>query len=399
VPSKDLQTPPSEIHNRISRLQSCLQESHTDLAWIQQKADLFYFTGTIQNGHLFVPAHGSPFILIHKNLERAAAESPLETLLPLHSPGEIPAVFRKLAIPIPGNIGLELDVLPANLYLSYQGLFEKSTLTDISPIIRRIRSVKSDYEIGLIRNAARLADAVLEGVASLLRPGITEVELAGKVEAHARQLGHQGIVRMRLWGSELFYGHLLSGPAAAVPSYLSSPTGGEGLSPAVAQGSGFRRIQRHEPVLVDYVFAFNGYLADCARIFSLGKLPEILLEGHRRMLELSAEIRRMARPGTVSGSLYDHAVAFAGTHGMGERFMGADAYRIRFIGHGVGLELDEYPFLAKGQTQVLENGMTLALEPKLIFPGLGVVGIENTHVVGPEGLESLNAFPEEIILL
>ncbi len=391
--------PESDIRKRIARLQSHLERSGTDGALIVQKADLFYFSGTVQNGHLFIPAQGDPVLMVYKNLDRAAAESCIQTLVPLGSPGEIPAVLKTHDFPEPKTLGLELDVIPANLYLSYQGLFPKTTFSDISPAIRSLRAVKSRWEIDQIRLAAQLADRVSGSVQDFLKEGITEVELAGKVESFARKLGHQGIVRMRLWGSELFYGHLLSGPAAAVPSYLSSPTGGQGLSQAVAQGAGFKRIQRHEPVLVDYVFAFNGYLADHARIFSLGPLPQELQEGHRLMMKLSEAIREAARPPVPAGAIWELAAAFARRFGVEDRFMGADDRRIRFVGHGLGLELDEYPFLAKGQTQPLEAGMTLALEPKLVFPGKGVVGIENTLLVTETGLELLTLFPEEVTVL
>jgi Xaa-Pro aminopeptidase len=228
---------------------------------------------------------------------------------------------------------------------------------------------------------------------------MTEIELAGRVEAEARRMGHQGIVRMRLWGSELFYGHLLAGPSGGVPSYLASPTGGPGVSPAVAQGAGFRRIRRHEPILVDYVFAYRGYLSDHARIFSIGALPEELAQAHAAMLKLQKRIMQMATPGTASGAVYDFALEQAERAGYGRHFMGVGAERIRFVGHGVGLELDEFPFLNAGQRLQLQAGMVIALEPKLVFPGKGVVGIENTHLVTPDGLEPLGRFPDEVCLI
>jgi Xaa-Pro aminopeptidase len=226
---------------------------------------------------------------------------------------------------------------------------------------------------------------------------MTELELAGKIEAEARKLGHQGVVRMRLWGSEMFYGHLMSGPTGAVPSFLSSPTGGTGASPAVAQGPSFKTIQRHEPVLVDYVFAYNGYLSDHARIFSLGSLPEELMDAHAAMLEIEQMIKKLAKPGVKSGEIYQRALEKSKLLGYADHFMGVGPDRIRFVGHGIGLEVDEFPFLAAGQQLELQAGMTVALEPKLVFPGKGVVGIENTHVVTDNGLEQLGQFPQEIM--
>jgi Xaa-Pro aminopeptidase len=305
-------------------------------------------------------------------------------------------VISDQGLSLPRRLGLELDVLPANLYLGIQSLFEETELVDAAIPIRRIRAVKSDYEIDHIREAARGADAVAAFAAGALAEGMPEVELAGKVEAEARRLGHQGFVRMRLWDHELFYGHLMAGPGAAVPSYLSSPTGGASMSPAVAQGSSLRPIRRGEPVLVDYVFAKNGYIADHTRIFAVGGLDDDLLTAHQAALDIQKALLEAIRPDTPAGAIYDLAVEQAAGSGLGDHFMGAERGRIRFVGHGIGLELDEFPFLARGQKMPLKAGMVIALEPKMIFPGRGVVGIENTHVITQDGAEQVTRFPDEI---
>ena len=147
----------------------------------------------------------------------------------------VPEILNQYNYTLPQTIGLELDVLPANLFFSYQRLFEDQDLVDISHLIRLVRSIKSPYEIEIMRRAAKMSDQVAAKIPELLHEGITELELAGQVEAEARKRGHQGIVRMRLWGSEMFYGHLMAGAGGAVPSFLSSPTGGTGASPAVAK--------------------------------------------------------------------------------------------------------------------------------------------------------------------
>ena len=395
----DLNTPRSELEARIEKLQKILDESNVDGALILQKADLFYFAGTIQDAHLYVPCDNDSILMVYKDLERTRAESSIKNIVPLKNIGQICSLLHDNGYALPRILGMELDVLPANLYFNYKSLFEHAKIVDISHHIRLIRAVKSAYEIDMIRKAAELSDKIADCVEEFLHEGITEIELAGKIEARARKLGHPGIVRMRLWGSELFYGHLLSGPCAAVPSYLSSPTGGTGVSPAVAQSAGFRRIQRGEPVLVDYVFVLNGYMSDHARIFALGNLPDDLIVAHEAMLKVQSVIKKEAKPKAKAGKLYDMALELTKELGYEEYFMGVGDRRIRFVGHGIGLELDEYPFLAKGQELELEEGMTIALEPKLIFPGKGVVGIENTHVVTGNGLKQLTHFDEKIIIL
>ncbi|MBL0714857.1 MAG: aminopeptidase P family N-terminal domain-containing protein, partial [Desulfosarcina sp.] len=219
-------TPMEELDHRIGRFQQYLAAEAIDGALILQNTDLFYLAGTIQQSHLYVPASGDPVLMVRKSLARARAESALKNIVALASPRRIAGILESFGHPQPARLGLELDVIPAAFYLHYARLFEGVALTDISPGLRRVRAVKSDYELNLMRQAAERADAVAGTVRDIIREGMTEVELAGRIEAEARRRGHQGIVRMRMWGGELFYGPLLAGPTATVPSFLASPTGG-----------------------------------------------------------------------------------------------------------------------------------------------------------------------------
>ena len=388
--------PESEIDTRIAKFQRRLVKHSIDGALILQNTDLYYFAGTIQQAHLFIPASDEPLLMVKKSIQRATAESSIKQIVPLESLSQIPALLQENGFSIPDTLGMELDVLPVNHYKKYKNLFGQSRIIDTSHHIRMVRCVKSPFEIDRIVQAAKLADQVAECIKDNLKEGITEVQLAGTVEAIARQLGHQGMIRMRLWGSEMFYGHLMSGASAAVPSYLASPTGGEALSPAFSQGAGFNKIKPHEPVLFDYVFAYKGYLADHTRIFSIGDLPNELTRAHQTMIDLQGILSKQALPGVAAGDIYEAAIAYVNEFGYDNYFMGAEKERIRFIGHGIGLELDEYPFLAKGQTQKLEKGMVIALEPKLVIPDKGVVGIENTHVVTETGLKRLTNYQDDI---
>ena len=394
---KNLNTPKKELDNRISNLQKYLTKNDIDGALILQLVDLFYFTGTIQQAHFYVPAEGDPLLMVRKSYDRARMESAIDKILPLNRAGDLPDILKANGHDLPATVGLELDVLPVNIFFGLQETFGNPRVTDISQAVRMLRAVKSDYEIDIMRGAARLSDRVAAWLPQVLREGMTELEVAGKIEAEARKLGHQGVIRMRLWGNEMFYGHLISGAAGAVPSFLSSPTGGVGAGPAVAQGAGFKTIQRHEPILLDYVFCYNGYLSDHSRIFSLGTLPSELREAHRAMLEIQREVQAMARPGVNAGDIYNLALKRADDFGYANHFMGYGKESVRFVGHGIGLEVDEYPFLATGQRLQLKAGMTIALEPKVVFPGQGVVGIENTHLVTADGLEQLGQFPQEVM--
>ncbi len=392
-------TPIEELTARKEKLQKHLVEQNTGGALILQNADLFYFSGTTQQCYLYIPAEGDCVLMARKDRNRARDESALSQVVPISSPREIPGILEDHGLSIPETMGLELDVLPANQYFSFQHLFKPAALADVSMAIRTIRAVKSDYETELIRKAAAMSDRLAAEVPGLLRENITEVELAGMIEATARKWGHQGVTRMRLFGAELFYGHVMAGPTAAEPSHLSSPTGGAGLNPAVAQGASMRPIGRNEPILVDMVFALDGYHSDHTRIFCMGEPDKSLSTAHNAMLDIQEAVKAAAVPGTTAGELYDMAVAKAQSSGLADHFMGVGENRIRFVGHGVGLEVDELPVLARGQQMALEKNMVIALEPKVIFPGKGVVGVENTHVVTENGLEQLGTFREDIVVV
>ncbi|MGD9269408.1 MAG: aminopeptidase P family N-terminal domain-containing protein, partial [Desulfobacterales bacterium] len=183
-------TPKSEIDQRIAHLKNQLAENQIDAALFLQRADLFYFSGTIQEAHLFVPLDEEPILMVYKNFDRAIAESSLSRIVPLTSPKAIPQILRQFDHRLPQTIGMELDVLPVNLYRNYQRMFADHQLVDVSHLVRLVRALKSPYEIDIMRQAAKLSDAVAEQIPALLREGVTELELAGQVEAEARKRGH-----------------------------------------------------------------------------------------------------------------------------------------------------------------------------------------------------------------
>ncbi len=387
-------TPKEELDLRVAKFQQLMRQKGIQGSILIQNADLFYFAGTVQRSHLFIPSEGAPVLLVKKSLQRARDESLLDNVLPLENIGDLPGLIESYGFKDPGIIGFELDVLPASLYLRYQKLLPSARIVDVSSLIRTVRMIKSPYEIAIMRNAAALNQIMFASVKNFLKEGISEVELAGKLEAVYRENGHQCYIRMRGFNQEIVYGHLMSGYNIGIPSFLDSPTGGSGLNPSFPQSAGIKKIGRNEPVMVDYVGVCDGYMVDQARIFCLGRLPEKFRRAHEAALNIQNEIKKMAKPGLSCEDLYNLAISMAAEYGLKEHFMGYPD-PAPFIGHGVGIELDELPVLAGGFKTTLETGMVIALEPKFIFPD-GAVGIENTFLVGNNGLETLTLFNEEV---
>jgi len=377
-----------------------LTEAGINVAILVQNSDLFYFTGTIQQGQLLIPASGEPVYLVRKDLERARRESPLPNLRPIESLRELPAALAGMGVPPTAVVGMELDVIPVGLFRRYDSLFRQGEVRDCSPLIRQLRAVKSSYELALIGEAAQIVDLGVWAAVDALREGMTELELSARVEAGMRAAG-QGIVRFRAFNEELPFGNVSAGPSAAMPGFSGMPLTAAGPSAATGQSAGWHRIQRGEPVVVDMVGCAGGYLADQTRILCLGPLPEDMAEGYRLCVEVQEWVRHAAKPGVACGELYELAVDY-----MAERlrasalratFMGAPKNEVPYIGHGLGVELDELPVLARGFKSVLERDQVIACEPKLVFPERGVVGIENTWRVTETGLQCLTLSPQAVL--
>ena len=391
--------PNQEIESRIRNFQLRLQEMDLDGALIFQNTDLFYFSGTIQSSVLFIPQRGEPVLMVQKGLQRARDESPLKHIFSATARGQIKKVLSDFGFLGVKKIGLEMDVLPINLYFRYQQSFAEYDWSDVSGAIQRLRMIKTPYEVEQIRSAARILHKGYLEIKKIIREGMTELEVDGHLALIARREGHMGILRMRGWNQEMTYAHVLSGESGATISFLDSPHGGRGNTPAMAQGASFRRIGRNEPIGIDYGVGINGYLADQFRTFVIGDLPVDLMKAYDYSLEVHDLFAKEAKPGVYSSDLYRSALRKAEKSGFGEHFMGYGEGKVRFVGHGIGLEIDEHPILAPRSTQRLEPGMVIALEPKFVFPGKGVVGIEDDYLITTTGVERLTLTDQTVIRL
>jgi len=385
---------------RTQRLQEKMWVQGIAGALIRQNADLYYFSGTMQEAYLFVPLSGAPLLMVRRNLARARTESSLENVIPLGGVREITKTIAGHGYDIPGLLGLEMDVIPAKLYLYLRDdVFPGVEIRDIAHAIREVRMLKSPLEIEWLRQAAGQLNSVIKEMPDLLRPGMTELELSIEFEYRLRRAGHQGFMRMRAWNQELFFGHILSGPSGAEPSYFKGATGGRGINPAFSQGASSKVISVGEPVSVDLGGCVNGYMTDQTRMFALGFLPDDLKRAYDAVLEIHYGLREKIQVGETCGRIYEWASDKVASLGYADNFMGCGEARMPFIGHGIGLEVDELPVFSARNPMRLEAGMTFAIEPKLIFPGVGHIGVEDTYVLTPEGIEAITTSPDEMVII
>lgn len=390
-------TPLSELQCRCQKLQHLLCQRQIDAVMILQNSDLFYFTGSIQKGLLFLPAVGEPIYFVMRDHGRARMESGLCHVEKLVSLRDLGAGLARHGHALPRRLGFESDVVPVTEAERYQKLFSDAEMVDVTPLIREVRAIKSAYELEIMKDCALLADRIYEYAKTVIKVGRTDHEVAADLLCFALKQGHQGLIRMRRFNAELFFGHVLSGADGAVPSHLDAPLGGLGITPAVGQGAGYKTIAAHEPIIVDFIAAYDGYLVDQTRTFIIGSVPDKLQQAYHHMLEIQKLLFAIARPGVSWSELYRQSRSLALELGYGDHFMGTGESQVRFIGHGIGIEVDEYPFIAEGfDQQLLQPGMTFAFEPKAVFPGLGAVGVENTWRVSVDGIKRLTFSSEDL---
>ena len=390
-------TPPEEIRTRIERLQSYLKREKVESCLILQNVDLFYFSGTIQRSYLFIPNQGESLLMVQKDFDRARKESPVKNIVPIERPKAISPLLKKEG----GlkRIGLECDILPVNQFRQLEKMFPQSEFVDISKAIKQVRMIKSPYEINQLRRSAKVLDEVFEYAKRVLKPGVTEIEAESHLIELGRLRGHQGLTRMRAWNQDMVNACVLSGDSGSVRTHLDVSVIGPGISPAFPQGSSYNLIERDVPIQIDFSIAYNGYITDGARTYVVGNLPQKLKDAYKVVLEIRDEMEKVAKPGLPCSDLYHRSSQIVKKRGLEDYFIGTRKNQAPFVGHGIGLEIDELPLLARGFSQPLETGMIFAFEPKFIFPDTGAVALEDDYVVNEDGVEKLTHSNDRIIVI
>jgi Xaa-Pro aminopeptidase len=390
--------PASEIDSRTIKLQKELQNSDIDGIFIVQRVDLFYFSGTAQNGFMYIPADGAPLLFIKQYLPRAEKESSVGSIIKINSIKDIPGLILDHCGKLPATIGFELDVIPVNDFTFYQSLFPGSQFVDGSPLILKLRRIKSDWEIAQLENTAKMTRQTFEYMQATIKAGISEMEFAGMFETYARTLGHGASLRVRHYQTEGYPWHVLSGKSGGLVGLLDSPASGTGTSAAFPVGAGSKKLCANEPIMVDLGSVLNGYHMDETRMLAIESMPQRAMEASLAAIEIHDRVIENAKPGITVGELFEHSVRLAASLGQATPYLGPPGHKVSFIGHGIGLELIEPYILAKNRNQPLEAGMTFALEPKMVYENEFAAGVESVFLVTKTGSQLISKVPVEVFI-
>jgi len=391
--------PSEEVFGRIARLQQGLAETALDGALILDRINMYYYTGTVQNGVLFVPAEGAPIFFIRRSFERAEKETPLEVLVQLRSLSELFGSLRGYSYQV-DRLGLDEAAVPVSIYRKLSKAFPETEFEDISLTLSMIRSVKSEYEVALIREAGRRHKALYDQIPDMIQEGMTEWELGSAIHGHMLKLGYTGLARLTSFNSEFFAGVISFGESGNYPTASVGPGGSVGLCPAFPYLGGTRRLKKGDPIFIDTGFAHEGYFTDKTRVFAIGRPHQAAIDAHMTCLDIQEAVRCRLRPDAVPSQIFDEVYdsEIAPRH-FEEHFMGFGSNQVSFLGHGLGLAIDEFPAIARKIRFPLKKNMVIAIEPKKGLKDIGLVGVENTYLVTEYGGEKLTPGSDDITIL
>ena len=383
----------NELELKWRRIQQAMRQEEADGCLLTMNMNLYYVSGQVFNGYFYLPAEGRPYWFVKR-----LTISETNQVHVIRKPEQIPDFFRDLNLAMPRKLLLEADELSYNEYIRLQHVFRAEATGNASALIRHIRMIKTPWEIEQMRISARKHEAVYREIPACYRPGMRDIELQIEIEKRMRVHGSLGYFRAFGSNMDIFMGSLLAGENAGEPSPFDFALGGTGMHASGPLGANGTLLREGTTVMADMSGNYTAYQTDMTRVFSIGKLPDRAYRVHRVALEIQARMERAAKPGVPCAELYRDALAMAGQEGLEDCFMGT-RFQAKFVGHGVGLEINELPVLTTRSKDILQPGMTFAFEPKFVLAGIGAVGIENTFLVTDSGVEKMTLLDENIIEL
>lgn len=385
--------PLQEAVSRLKKVQQTITEMQADACIITSSVNQYWLCGFIFDGYLFLFPEGDPMLFLKR-----PSDITDERVKPIRKPEQIPGMLREAGLPLPRRILIEADQLTFNAAIRLQAALEMPETGNISGELRKLRAVKSEYELEQMRESARIHAKVYELIPSLYRKGMTDLELQIEIERQMRLHGSVGIFRSFGENMDIFMGSMLAGDNAQAASPYDYALGGEGITPLLPLGANGTLLAPGTTLMVDMAGNYRPWMDDMTRTFVIEHAPDIAYKAHQVSIDIHNATIKTFRAGALCSELYLLAEEMVKENGLAPYFMGT-VQQAKFIGHGVGLEINEPPVLTPRSKEVLDPGIAFALEPKFVLPGIGAVGIENTYVVHESGFEKITHCEEKLICM
>lgn len=383
-----------ELALRLNRVGKALEAAGADSVLISDSANIYYLTGRVFAGYIYYNiADSKPFYIVRRPNDLVSDRSSH-----LGRFAEIKGLLcENPACTAPQRMGLELDLLNYSMAKRMADTLAGVEIVNASGAMRAARAVKTPFEQELMRKSGLLHARVYSRIPHVYQEGMTDIELQIEIERQSRLEGNLGLFRISGTDMEIYMGNVLTGENSDIPTPYDFAMGGAGLNPSLPVGADGSVIAPHHTVMVDVNGNFTGYMTDMSRCFALESLDAKTLGAHQLSVDIVHALTDMARPGAAARELYEKAAAMAHEAGYADYFMGHRQHAA-FVGHGLGIEINEGPVISPRSKDILQAGNAIALEPKFVIPGQGAAGIENTIIVKAEGAaDCITNAPEQII--
>jgi Xaa-Pro aminopeptidase len=382
--------PREDLQIRWNSVRKLLADYGGDACLVTSNVNIYYLTGQIFAGYVYLSLDNDPIYFVQRPNDMEG-----EQVIPIRKPEDICELLKERNLSVPENLFLEADQLTYNEYIRLETAFNLRAKGNATALLRKSRQIKTAWEIGQFRISATKHAEAYQAIPILFREGMTDVDFQIEIERNVRKHGSLGTFRTFGSNMEIFMGSLLTGNNAEKPSPFDFALGGSGMHPCIPIGATGEKIREGMSVMVDMAGNYTAYMSDMTRVFSLGKLSEEACRAHRVSMDMHDRLMETAKQGTSCSEIYEWSLKMAEKSGLAPNFMGTKQ-QAKFVGHGVGLEINEMPILMQRSKETLQTGMVFAYEPKFVIPGTGAVGNENTFLVTDTGIEKLTVFEENI---
>lgn len=387
------------FRKRIQSFQGKMKKNGITACLIQKPKSVYYFANTGQPSNLWIPVEGEPILFVRRAYELAKEQTWMKNVQQAVKFSEIRTLLKQAEIfPEPDSIvGVESDFIPFKMLEKFKKDFGKIDLFNISHLTMTERFIKSPEEIKKIRNAAQLWKKGHESILQTIEPGKKEYEISAAMEHAVRVNGGDGFVSFHRWDACLPGGGIIaSGPNTWVVSGHAMTVTGVGLSPALPWGASDREIKKGDLVIADYGVSMKSYHADMARTYCVGKATNEQVDLWNKLVELHLSVVERIKPGITGSEIYNHALEYAKEMKLENCFMGVGKDRGDYIGHSIGLELDEWPVIGPHMTDPFEENEIITIEPKFMVPGLGAVMVEDDILITKNGNEIIGTVGHDL---
>lgn len=380
----------NDLDLRHDRLKNICRENSIDAILLTSVVNVYYTAGQIFDGFIYIPVNGEAFSFVKR-----PAGLKGDNVYYVRKPEQIPDILKQNGVSMPERIYIENDEISASENERLSCIFQNCEVYKGNNILRIARSIKTPYELAQHIETGKKHSETYENIKSLFTEGMTDLDLQAEIEYNMRKNGHLGL--FRTFGKlEAYMGTVLSGENALEPSPYDFSVGGKGLHISHPIGANGTMLEEGKSVLVDIIGNYNGYITDMSRTFSVGKLPDEAYKMHDVSLEILDALVNIAKPGTPCSDLYNLAIEIAAKHQLSDNFMGY-FQQAKFVGHSIGLQVNEAPVLTGRDNTLLQENMVIAIEPKFFVPNVGCVGVENSYIIRAGGPEKITHCNEDIL--